>query len=84
MSTAKPRVCIHWFRRDLRLFDNHGLHKALVEHGQVLPLFIFDRNILGRLEKKNDRRVDFIHRTLARIKQELIAHGGDLLVEHGD
>ncbi len=58
MSTTRPAVCIHWFRRDLRLEDNHGLFRALREHGEVLPLFIFDTDILDRLEDKHDRRVD--------------------------
>ena len=78
-----PCVSIHWFRRDLRMNDNHGLFRALNDHGDVLPLFIFDTEILDELEDKNDRRVDFIHRTLALLKAELEKHGGSLLVEHG-
>jgi len=79
----KPRVSIHWFRRDLRTADNHGLFRALSEHGEVLPLFIFDTDILGRLEDKADRRVDLIHRALGRLKEDLERHGGTLHVEHG-
>ena len=65
---VKPRISIHWFRRDLRLEDNHGLFRALADHGEVLPLFIFDTEILEELEDKRDRRVDFIHRTLVDLK----------------
>jgi deoxyribodipyrimidine photo-lyase len=79
----KPRVSIHWFRRDLRLEDNHGLYKALNEQGAVLPLFIFDTGILDKLDEKDDRRVDFIHRTLTGLQAELVQHGSSLLVEHG-
>ncbi len=79
----RPRISIHWFRRDLRLADNHGLFRALSEHGNVLPLFIFDTEILDRLEEKADRRVDFIHRALQRLEQVAEQHGGALLVEHG-
>lgn len=78
-----PRVSIHWFRRDLRTNDNHGLFRALNDHGDVLPLFIFDTEILDELEDKNDRRVDYIHRSLVRLKSELEKHGGSLLIEHG-
>jgi len=81
--SALPRISIHWFRRDLRTTDNHGLLRALQEQGNVLPLFIFDTGILDRLEDKSDRRVDFIHRALLRIKREAERHGGSLLVEHG-
>ncbi len=79
----KPRVAVHWFRRDLRLSDNHGLFRALAEHGSVLPLFIFDSEILDRLEDKRDRRVDFIHRSLTVIHEQLAQHSSGLLVEHG-
>ncbi len=84
MRMAKPRVSIHWFRRDLRLHDNHGLRRALEDHGNVLPLFIFDTNILDKLEERADRRVDFIHRTLAELKRSLEQQGSSLRVEHGD
>lgn len=79
----KPRICIHWFRRDLRLEDNHGFFRALSEHGDVLPLFIFDTDILDRLGSRNDRRVDFIHRSLGGMQEQLLRRGSSLLVEHG-
>jgi deoxyribodipyrimidine photo-lyase len=81
---TRSRVSVHWFRRDLRLHDNHGLYRALTEHGDVLPLFIFDTRILGRLEDPHDRRVDLIHRRLHTLREELASHGGALHVEHGD
>ncbi len=80
---AKPRVSVHWLRRDLRLNDNHGLFRALSEHGNVLPLFIFDTHILGRLEDRADRRVDFIHRALSQLQEDLARRGSTLRVEHG-
>ena len=75
-------VSIFWFRRDLRLADNHGLWQALQGKYPVLPIFIFDPNILNRLENKCDARVEFIHASLSRIKSGLIAQGGNLLVLH--
>lgn len=83
MSMERPKVSIHWLRRDLRLADNHGFFRALTEHGNVLPLFIFDTAILDRLEDRADRRVDLIHRSLLKLKLELEQHGGALLVKHG-
>ncbi len=80
---TKPRLSIHWFRRDLRLEDNHGFFRALSEHGDVLPLFIFDTDILDKLEDRHDRRVDFIHRALCGMHAELVERGSTLLVEHG-
>ena len=79
----KPRVSVHWFRRDLRLRDNHALYKALSGEDAVLPLFIFDSNILDKLEDRTDRRVDFIHRTLSGLREELTKYGSSVLVERG-
>ncbi len=81
---TKPRISIHWFRRDLRLHDNHGLSRALQDHGNVLSLFIFDTNILDRLEDKVDRRVDFIHRTIGGLHADLARQGSTILVEEGE
>ena len=64
-------VSIFWFRRDLRLEDNVGLFYALSENENVLPIFIFDKNILDKLEDKYDRRVHFIHQALEKIQLEL-------------
>ena len=58
----KP-INIFWFRRDLRLEDNVGLYHALSSKYDVLPIFIFDKNILSKLDQ-NDARVNFIHHTL--------------------
>src|SRR5829696_3055864 len=76
------QVNIFWFRRDLRLFDNHGLYHALKSGKPVLPIFIFDKNILDALPDKNDRRVSFIYDTLKKIQEELVRSGSSLHVFH--
>ncbi|MFM1876932.1 MAG: hypothetical protein RL266_2669 [Bacteroidota bacterium] len=80
---SNQEVSIFWFRRDLRLDDNAGLYHALRSGNPVLPIFIFDENILGKLEDKADKRVDFIHRALEELKGQLQHLGSDLLVLHG-
>jgi deoxyribodipyrimidine photo-lyase len=75
------KVSIFWFRRDLRIEDNHGLFQALSSDVPVLPLFIFDTNILDRLPSKSDGRVEFIHQALEAINTQI---GGHLFVKHGD
>ena len=52
-------LCVFWFRRDLRLEDNHGLYLALKSGLTILPIFIFDERILRELPPK-DARVAFI------------------------
>lgn len=78
------KISIFWFRRDLRSEDNHGLFQALIENENVLPLFIFDKNILDQLENKTDARVEFIHDQICQIHQELAKHRASLLVKYGD
>ncbi|PKL78569.1 MAG: deoxyribodipyrimidine photolyase [Ignavibacteriae bacterium HGW-Ignavibacteriae-4] len=73
---------IFWFRRDLRLKDNVGLHNALKNNEEVTPIFIFDENIISELPK-NDKRISFIYSEIESIKQQLINIGSDLLVFKG-
>lgn len=69
---------ILWFRRDLRISDSAILSKAKDE---VLPIFIFDTDILDKLEK-NDRRVDFIYQSVLKLKKKLQSIGLDLAIFH--
>jgi deoxyribodipyrimidine photo-lyase len=62
---------ILWFRRDLRLHDNNALSQALQSAHKVIPIFIFDTNILDKLEDKKDARVQFIFACLDKINIEL-------------
>lgn len=78
------KVAIFWFRRDLRLEDNCGLFQALAGEHPVLPIFIFDPQILNRLTSKKDARVEFIHHALQKVKNQLQALGADILVLHRD
>lgn len=80
---TKSKYTVFWFRRDLRLEDNCGLMHALSKNAQVLPIFIFDSQILEQLNDNSDRRVQFIYETVSAMKSELQAKGSDLLVFHG-
>lgn len=80
----KSSISIFWLRRDLRLHDNAGLFYALKDSNQVLPIFIFDRNILDELEDKTDRRVEFIHETLQDLQKQLTKLGSTLDVRYGN
>lgn len=83
LSPMAQNISIFWYRRDLRLYDNTGLSAALQSGNPVVPIFIFDRNILDDLEDKNDRRVDFIHQTLKDLDAELRKNGSGLRVYYG-
>lgn len=79
--TKKP-ISLFWFRRDLRLEDNAGLYQALKNQENVLPMFIFDTEILQSLPRR-DARVVFIHQTILNLKNQLNELGSDLLVLSG-
>ena len=61
-------INIFWFRRDLRLDDNVGFYEALKSDLPVLPIFIFDSEILDKLPQ-DDARVTFIYNTLQDMRQ---------------
>lgn len=77
------KVVIFWLRRDLRLEDNAGLARALASGYPVVPVFVFDTEILDRLEDKYDRRVDYIHQALTALNQELQQYQSGLQTFHG-
>jgi deoxyribodipyrimidine photo-lyase len=79
---ASP-VALFWHRRDLRVHDNVALFHALKSSSKVLPLFIFDTDILHKLDNKHDARVEFIYLYLKEIKRIYEQHQGSLLVRIG-
>jgi len=76
-------VNLFWFRRDLRLDDNKGLYEALKGEYPVLPVFIFDSEILNKLPE-TDARVSFIHDTLQNMRVRLKSdYESSLAIYHG-
>jgi len=76
-------INIFWFRRDLRLADNTGLYQALKAGLPVVPIFIYDKNILDKLEDKADKRVQFIQDAINEMQQQLAVVGSSLEVYYG-
>ena len=74
---------VFWFRRDLRIDDNRGFFEALNCNNKVLPIFIFDKNILETIENQ-DARVNYIYDSLERINAEFKKIGKSLAVFYGD
>ncbi len=79
----EEQIAIFWFRRDLRINDNAGLYHALKENPCVLPLFIFDSEILEKLEDKQDKRIEFIHHNLEKLQVQLAELQSSMLVLSG-
>ena len=80
----KEKVRLFWFRRDLRWEDNVALYHALNDQVPVLPLFIFDPQILNELPKE-DARVSFIYETLQAMREEIKkATSSDIALYYGN
>jgi deoxyribodipyrimidine photo-lyase len=73
-----------WFRRDLRATDNAALYHALRSAREVWCAFVFDRDILDPLPRR-DRRVEFILASLIDLDRQLrdLKAGARLLVLQG-
>jgi deoxyribodipyrimidine photo-lyase len=78
----KKEISVFWFRRDLRLEDNCGLFEALKSNYPVLPVFIFDEEILNELPK-NDARISFIHHSLQNLNKVLLKNQSSLYIKKG-
>lgn len=77
------KISIFWIRRDLRLEDNVGLSMALESGLPILPIFIFDEQILNELHE-NDPRINFIYDELFKMNRELKKYSSSLRVYKGN
>ena len=73
------KVSIFWFRRDLRIEDNTALYNALKSSNPVIPVFIFDNEIIEELDK-TDSRVNFIYQRLEKINRYLAHYDSSIRV----
>ncbi|MEO7317211.1 MAG: deoxyribodipyrimidine photo-lyase [Ginsengibacter sp.] len=78
----KEKVAVCWFRRDLRINDNAAFYYALKSGLPVIPVFIFDSEILDKLSDKKDKRVNFIHDNLTFMNDAFLKNGSSFFVIH--
>lgn len=76
-------ISIFWFRRDLRIADNKGLSMALGSGKPVMPVFIFDDNIIDELPQ-DDARLSFIYSKLEEINDFLLSRQSSIKIYRGD
>ena len=83
-NKMNKETCINivWLKRDLRLNDNTALIHATKSNVPTLLLFIFDDDILDKLES-DDSRVSFIYDSLCQINSTLKQHNSSLLIKKG-
>ena len=64
------KFTIFWFRRDLRIDDNKGFFEALNGKNKVIPIFIYDTEIIDKLHN-DDHRLTFIQNALGGINNAM-------------
>ncbi|NOT35207.1 MAG: deoxyribodipyrimidine photo-lyase, partial [Candidatus Eisenbacteria bacterium] len=75
---------LFWFRKDLRLDDNTGLHEAARDaSGDVVPFFASEPALLGRPDIAATR-VRFVLDSLADLSAAIDRTGSRLALDHGD
>ena len=83
IKKERTAVNIFWFRRDLRLEDNAALYHILKTRENVLPIFIFNPDIIERHEFSPTGRMNFVYENLIEIKENLERIGSSLCIKHG-
>jgi deoxyribodipyrimidine photo-lyase len=64
------------------LKDNAGLFHALNENNKVLPIFVYDKNTLDKLNK-SDHRLDFIEHSLKKLNDLLKKNDKSISIYYG-
>ncbi|MEL7470810.1 MAG: deoxyribodipyrimidine photo-lyase [Pseudomonadota bacterium] len=77
---SSPAPTILWLRRDLRLSDNPGWHKALEGGGSVVPVFILDPVLEQSLGIAPKWRLE---QSLSALQGDLAARGSRLILRRG-
>ena len=74
-------MALFWHRRDLRVSDNRGLAAAADGEEPVVPVFVFDDEVLTH---GSDTRVRFMLDALSALQAQYRERGSELVVLHGD
>ncbi|AYA36749.1 deoxyribodipyrimidine photo-lyase [Hymenobacter oligotrophus] len=77
------KIALFWHRRDFRQHDNAGLTAALQSGLPVVPLFIYDTDILDYVPRPHDARLTFIYDEVERLARQTEAAGGTFLAYYG-
>lgn len=72
---------IHWFRNDLRLYDNTALAVAASTGSRLAAVFVLDPRLL---RAAGAARTRFLLDCLRRLDADLHRRGNHLIVRHGD
>lgn len=74
---------IIWFRNDLRTSDNAAINKAIEQGAPIIPLFIFDEEIMGEW-KYGAAQKYWLHHSLKSLGNDLQQKGANLILRRGN
>src|ERR1700747_3370466 len=82
------KTILVWFRNDLRIHDNEILLEAVRKADKVLPVYCFDpyyfqTNASGN-SKTGGLRAQFLLESIADLRKNLRAIGGELVIRAGN
>jgi deoxyribodipyrimidine photo-lyase len=80
--SARHRIALHWFRRDLRILDNTALHAAAAAAETVVPVYVLS-DWHERHAWTGPKRQEFLCRSLASLAGNLDSIGGRLILRSG-
>jgi len=78
----KKRVSMLWYKHDLRLDDHPGIHKALEENLDIVPVFVFDPARYAGLVESEEMAHALVD-AVSSLRQSLQRLGSDLVVRMG-
>lgn len=82
------RRIIYWFRNDLRLKDNQALFSAIGSADEIIPVYVFDTRQFEKTKlgfrRTGALRARFLVESVAELRENIRAKGGDLLIRTGD
>lgn len=58
------------FKRDLRIKDNAGLSKAAEKHSEIIPFFIFDRDIINEIKAEGER-LNYVVKSIENLSSKI-------------
>lgn len=74
---------IIWLRRDIRNYDHRPFSLAIKNSRSIIPIFIFDKDILKRFSRVTDSRITFLADALFLLHAYLQKYEGQILIFHG-
>jgi deoxyribodipyrimidine photo-lyase len=70
----KSQIVLMWFKRDLRLHDNYALANALRSGHPVLPIYIYDKELIAG-EDADIRHHRFVYESIEDLNGQLARFG---------